>query len=233
MKQILKWIENFWYHHKLAAVIIVFAVVFLIIATVQTVSKDNADINILYAGPFWLSSAEIRGIESAFIQTMSEDYNGDGKNLVVIKDIILLSDVQIEERIENAKAEGVTDLYINRNENLKLRNSLTTEIMGGESIICLLDPAWYEYVNAENGFMPLVEILGYKPANAIDDYGIYLKDTEFGQFFTAFQALPEDTILCMRRMTVLSMFKGTKKEEERYNWHVRMFADILNFKVKE
>jgi len=229
----IKKIQNFWYHHKLATIIVVLAIIFLIVATIQMTTKDNPDINILYAGPFWLSSAEIRGIENAFIQTMSEDYNGDGKNLVVIKDIILLSDKQIDERIENARAEGIDDLYINRNENLKLRNSLTTEIMGGESIICLLDPAWYDYVNAENGFMPLVEILGYKPENAFDDYGIYLKDTEFGKFFTAFQVLPDDTILCMRRMTVLSMFKGTKKEEERYNWHVRMFADILDFKVKE
>ena len=228
-----EWFENYWYHYKWATIITAFFVIIGIIMIGQVVTKENADVNILYAGPQWFLGSEIRGIENAFVQTMTEDYNGDGKKVVVLKDITLLTDGQIDYKLESALAEGIDDLVINRVENQKMRGSLTTEIMAGESIICLLDPYWFDFIKAESGFMTLQDILGYKPENAFDDYGIYLKDTEFGKFFTIFELLPDDTVLCVRRMTVLSVFKGAKKEEERYAWHTQMFKDIINFKVKE
>lgn len=195
------------------------------------VSREKIDINVLYTGPEYIAS-DIKDMKTAFVQTMTYDYNDDGKKGVQITDITLLSDEQLSERTKAANAVGERFLY-NPKDIQDSKKKFELEIFSGESLICLLDSYWFDYVVDASGLLPLKDALGYTPDNLINEYGVYLKDTKFGQFFTAFENLPDDTVLCFRRMSTKSIFKSEKKEEERYNNHKQMLKDIFEFTLKE
>ena len=234
MEKFTQWFSNFWYHYKLHILAVLFCAVILIIACTQIIYGKKIDVNIIYAGPQYFSSEMIRDIERAFEQAMSFDYNGDGVKGAVLLDMTLLTDEQIREMMTEAEINGEGKPVFDPIEISNLRKKLEMEIFAGESVICLFDPYWYRYILDAQGLRSLSEILGYEIENTVEGegYGIYLKDAAFGQYFSVLSALPEDTILCIRRMTTTSIFKGVKKEETRYSWHVAMFKDIINFKLK-
>ena len=81
--------------------------------------------------------------------------------------------------------------------------------------------------------MPLEEVLGYVPEEAIDEYGIRFRDTAFSEFFTATHVFPEDSILCIRRVSVMSAFKGQKKTERAHAYHTELFRSVVEFSLPE
>lgn len=232
MSRILKWFDNYWYHYKWTTIIVFAFVIFFGIAISQMVNKDEADINVLYAGPHVFSYSEISEVENAFEALMS-DYNGDGKKTANLLDISIMTEEQILTARAEAEANGEDDFFINKQAMMDAERNFNTQIFAGESIICLLDPYWYNEVKVASGFMPLKDVIGYKPENALDDYGICLKDTDFGKYFTAFQYMPDDTVLAIRRISTTSIFKGVKSEEERHKWHVEMLNALLDFDLPD
>lgn len=230
--KVYKWLDNYWYHYKWQTLMVLLFAVFLVIATGQLVTRPKLDINVLYTGPHVFGSSEIHSVEDAFEKVMSGDYNGDGTRGVGLTDISLMT----EEQIVKAKTEAVSaggTLVVNANAMRETERKFNLEISSGDSVICLLDPYWYVEVKAASGFLPLSEALGYKPEFALDDYGVRLRDTEFGQFFTVFSELPEDTVLCIRRLSTVSIFKGMESEKKRYDWHLSMFRDVFAFTFPE
>ena len=227
-----KWIDNYWYHYKWRTLIIAFFALIVIIASVQFFTKADVDIYILYTGPHVFAVDEIHEVESAFEQVMSGDRNRDGKKTASLQDITLLTEDQILEARREADEMGI-NLTINTVEMRNMQRQFNTQIFAGEAVICLLDPYWYEQVRDSGGFMTLASVLGEKPPQALDDYGICLFDTDFGRYFTAFSKFPDDTVLCIRVMSTTSIFKGVSKEEERHAFHVQSFRDALSFRLPE
>ena len=107
------------------------------------------------------------------------------------------------------------------------------EVIAGESVIYLLDPALYESVKAAGGILPLSEVLDTVPSGAIDEYGIRFSDTALYDAVSALQYLPEDTVLCIRKVSTMSVFKGQKKSEEMHARHVELFRQIVAFGTEE
>ena len=232
MKEIIKRLDNFWYHYKWIVLITAFFAAAVIIMLVQFFAKDSYDAVILYTGPELPSANETRDIENAIESVMSEDYDGDGDRKISLNPLFLLTDEQLEDKKYTVDEEGNT-VYINTSEMVNTRQQFTTQIFVGESLICLLDPNWYELAHAQDAFLPLSEIFSAVPDCAYDECSLYLKDTEFGQYFTAMKALPEDTLLCFRRMPSSSALKNEKKEAERYEFNKRLFKDIVEFSLKK
>lgn len=227
-----RWFENYWYHYKWHTIVGLFAVIFAVILIGQMIAKDDIDANVIYAGPYLFASSEIYGVQNAFAQVMRDDYTGDGKKTAVLIDITMLTEQQMTDKKAEAEAEGINDLILSPNDNREMKKKFNLEIFAGESIICLFDPYWFDYINEASGLLPLNEALGYMPEYALNEYGVYLKDTNFGQYFTIFEGLPDDTILCIRRMTTTSIFKGVSKEQDRYDNHLQIFKDIFAFELK-
>lgn len=233
MEKLAKWWDNFWYHYKWTVIIAGFFIVFFAICIVQLMTREKIDVYVMYAGPTVLSHQTIKDCESAFRQVMSDDYNGDGEKGVQFLDLTLMTDEQVAAAKKAAEEDGEGALVINPQTLSETKTRFNNEIFGGESVICLLDPAWFEYVKEGSGFLPLSEALGYTPEGAIDEYGIYLHDTDFGNFFSCFDYLPEDTVLCFRRMTTVTMFKNQKEEQTRWEINKLMLQDLMSFTAPE
>lgn len=219
--------DNFWYHHKWKTVIISVSLVVLLICTLQLCTRESYDVYLMYAGPGYLTPNETRSAQDAVKQIMP-DYNGDGQRGVMLTVFNYLNPEQIEEKMAQAEAEGV-ELSVDQLGNASVLNQFDMEVMSGESVIYLLDPALYESIKYASGLIPLAEILETVPDEAIDEYGIRFADTDFAKAFSIFEELPEDTVLCIRQVSTMAVFKGQKKTERIHSYHVDLFRQILTF----
>ena len=161
---------------------------------------------------------------------MPRDYNGDGEKTVIVANLTVMTDEQLKQAMEAASRKTGPAIVLSQYSGAQMDRAFSQEIFAGESVICLLDPSKYEMVKKQDGFLPLAEALGYKPDIAFDDYGMYLKDTEIGQYFELFSRFPEDTILCIRRLSTASVFTGIKKAEQSYEYHLDYFKRLVEFK---
>ncbi|MGI6203023.1 MAG: hypothetical protein ACOYID_06440 [Eubacteriales bacterium] len=229
MKKIINWFKNYWYYYKWRTLIIGFFVICAIVMVPQVITKVDYDIHILYAGPYIFQLGEKEQAEEIFRGLMERDYNGDGQKTVILANMTIMTDEQLKEAMEAAYKRTGPTVILNQYSIAQMDRAFSQEIFAGESVICLLDPSKYEQVKTQNGFLPLVEALGYKPEIAFDDYGMYLKDTEVGQYFELFRKMPEDTILCIRRLSTASIFTGAKKAQQSYEYHLDYFKRLVEF----
>ncbi len=230
MKKALKWLDNYWYHYKWITVIVAFFAVAVIIMTAQFFTRDKYDAMILYTGPRIPNANQTLEIESAFEDVLTEDYDGNGKREVSLNAMFLMTDEQLKDD-RYTRDENGNQLYINTKEMVTTKQQFTTQIFVGEALICLLDPAWYDLVAKKDAFVPLNELVEDVPEDAYDECAVYLRDTGFGQYFTALNALPEDTLICFRRMSSTSGLKNEKKEAERYEFNKRFFVELIEFDI--
>ena len=224
-----KWIDNFWYHYKWETLIVIFVAIVLAVVIPQSVTKTEYDTSVLFTGPEFIDADENAAIESAFRQIM-HDYDQNGSKELQLINLTAFTADQAKALVQTGSyTMSVLSPYLETN----VMDNFSTQIFAGEASICLLDPYWYSIVRREDGFVPLSEILGYTPEKAIDEYSIYLKDTDFGSFFTAFDVLPDDTVLCMRRMSTASALLGQNRTEKKYEINKKLLVDIFSFKAPE
>ncbi|NLE13088.1 MAG: hypothetical protein GX628_05340 [Clostridiales bacterium] len=228
--KIFKWLDNFWYHYKWPAIIVLFFGLFFAVAIGQMVSKPKTDIYVMYTGPTAFLQSEISGIETAFEQIMSEDFDGSGEKRAVLTDISLMTEDQAIAAKEAAISEG-DKMFIDVRGMQAAENKYNLELTAGDCYICLLDPYWYKEARDAGRFVKLSEVLGSKPDIAADEYGILFADTEFAQFFTVMKAIPEDTMLALRRFPNASFLSNADKS--KYEYHEHMLRDIVSFRFPE
>lgn len=220
--KIAAWFDNFWYHYKAQTIIGAVAVVTAVVCTVQILTNDKYDYCLMYAGPQILAVQDLTYIQRA-VATLGEDQNGDGEVKVVLKDIVMLSPEERVEAIEKKDAEF-------NNEFIQTEmTSFYQQIMAGDAAIMLLSPYMYDQAKESGLFMPLSEIFDEIPDSAYDDTGIVLSETVFGKSFNGIDDLPEDTILCIRRITSFQNMKGSKKAEKEFNANLELFKSIVNY----
>lgn len=235
MKKIIKWLDNFWYHYKWETLIIAFFGTFIIIATTQLLTKDKIDASLIYTGPAYFSARDVSEVESAFEQAMRDDYNGDGEKGIEFTDVTLMTEQQALDAQSESKQDDdpSNNVVINVQDMREAEKKFNMQVFAGEVIICMLDPYWYDELVEAQGLAKLTDVLGYQPEGAIDDYGVYLKDTKFGKFYNVFSYLPDDTILCIRTISTVSAFKNKTKEQARYDCNVEVFRDVIEFEYPE
>ncbi len=225
------WFENFWYHHKWKTIIISFFTIVLAVCLLQLTENEKLDIEVLYAGPVNITVPHRENIIMAYESVMQGDYNKDGEKNVGLYALFIMSGEQIQNVYD--KAEPSESPYINTQIIAQDKQTFDTEIMAGDSVICMLDPWLYDYVRDAGGFLTLEEVLGYVPEGT-DEYGcgIKLSSTAFGQFFSGVSDLPEDTVLCVRRLSTFSQLKGKKQAAEKHEYALDVFRDVMAFAAK-
>lgn len=229
MEKIKKWFSNYWYHYKWPTIVIAFFAAVLIMGIYQMATKDTYDINVLYSGPAILNKDQTSGIENAFASILPKDYNKDEEKSVLINRFTILSEEQLAEKEEQAKAEN-DSVYYDPTSRSDTISQITTLFATGETSICLMDAYVYSIYLREGAFVTLEEVLGEVPEYARDDYSVYLADTPFGKYFDNLQALPADTILCFRKEAVFA--GGSKsKSNAQYEFDKSVFRAVFEFEA--
>lgn len=229
-----KWLENYWYHYKWHTLIVAFFVVMLTVMGVQMCSREDNDIYIIYAGPTILSDAKRLEVADAFQQIMPKDYDGDGKKSVDFMDLILMD----HDQLKQAYKDGANQYFLNETTVEQAKETLSVQAMAGDYVIFLIDKAWYSDLHNAMAFVPFTELeeLGFTlSANArkYDDCSYYLNSLDFAKFFNCFDGFPDDTLVCVRRMTTAASIKGQKKTKAAYDRHMDYYQALISFKLPE
>ncbi|MBQ9121762.1 MAG: hypothetical protein IJY12_05330 [Clostridia bacterium] len=225
-------VKNFWYHNKW---IVIFAVIFLVGGIVlgsQMIGRTDPDASIMFVGPYAVgATATSEDIEETFT-LITEDYNGDGEVAFRFASLLCYNDAQLEAIRTEEDEEGNTmdALTYSRllQTNTEEKEGFYKIIFLDEFVIWLLDPAFYEEVKKADGFVPLSDIFDYEVEAAIDDTGIRFMETEFAQYYSCFAEMPEDTVLCLRRLSTAAGKGGKAKHEN----NTEFFRAIVEFKAE-
>lgn len=215
-----KW-ENFWYHYKIHVIIGVVAAITLIVCTTQLLTREKHDFIVMYAGPRVVALQDLKYMEMAF-EDIADDFDKNGKVTITLDDIVMLSP---EEREAAAAAGAVFDANF-------IRTSMTEfyqQIAVGEVKIYMLSPYMYNEVKENGIFMPLSEIFDEIPESAHDDFAVSLLKTDFGKHYNGINDLPNDTLICIRRLTDVSKVGKAEKEEREHAANVELFKKIVEF----
>ena len=219
-----KWLDNYWYHYKWITIGVVFLIAVIIICSVQLGEKEKDDVTVLYAGPYQLSAREANSISAVFNTVMPEDFDGNGEKFTRIVEYLIYS----EEQIKNIEAE--TDEY---GMSIDVNNQTITAnydryyeyIVVGESAICLVDEHLYRNLSMYGRLLPLNVALGEDSGYGENQYGIRLGSLDIYKEYSALRVLPEETVVCFLRQTVV----GKLSKDKNYENELRMFDAIVNY----
>lgn len=214
-----KFWDNVWYRHKWAIIFVGIGVIMLIILAIMIATDDKKDMNIIYVGPeYVLHKVEAMNEK---LGMMCDDYDGNGEIIVNFPTLIY----QNEEQREQLKKLD-PDKLITTQANNEALGQFQAQLMSGELVIYLIDPALYE-TNAKGLCVPLNEILGegytLKDGVAYDDRAVNFAKTDFAIHFSDFDVLPNDTLMCI--------VKTVNTDSEFYEDSCDFFKKIIDFKA--
>lgn len=237
--RIYKRLDNFWYHYKWIVLIVALFALVVGVCSFQMFTKTQYDIYVMYAGPAVVPLQNAIYIENAFEDLSDVDFNNDGKVEACLRDLTVMSPDEIKAQSAALETENVKNEGLMLNEQLvglQMSDAVKTfnqEIFGGDSVICLLSPYMYSTLPKTDGisdaFMPLEEVLGYTPGGAYDECAVYLKSTDFGKYSAGLSALPDDTLLCVRRKSTMSFLKGERKTEKAHAYQLEKFKAVFEY----
>ena len=128
-------------------------------------------------------------------------------SLAAMADVIYVTPVGTGSGATWQDAANIYDAFANAAELDEFRREMTD----GDVLVLFLSPELYRQV--KGSLVPLKEIFGEKPWCAADDYAIELWLTDFYNYFTAAQELPEDTLICVRRASEMKSYTKSRAEE--------------------
>ncbi len=214
-----KWFDNFWYHYKWHTIIISFVVVVFLICTLQMCHKESEDALVVYAGPAYISVENASEINSVLSLLLPEDFDGDGKKTAVISSYLIYSEEQMKGNID----ENGNNIGISTSQNTQNYKNYYDYLMTGTSAVYMLDPILYEELLSNDRLNPLG-----KDENGEDIYGVRLGDTDIYKEYDVLKILPEETILCLHRQTVM----GNIKKDTVYEQQSRTVQAIIDWKAE-
>ena len=212
---------NFFYHYKWHLII---GAIFLLIAVVGvrqfiTSEKLHSDVSALYAGDARPGGEEEAGISDALSSVLKEDIDGNGENKVYL----YTSYYAPGTVVTSASGEPV-EISDKGYADDRLQGLIAT----GECGVMFIHPTLFEVLKKEGAVEKLTDALGYVPDGALDEYGVRLGDTEPYRYFEALQALPADTVVCMRSLSS-SLLTSEREAEKYYEAGKKLFSDYFGF----
>ncbi len=228
----LRWLDNFWYHHKWKVVIISFIAIVVIVGVVQMATKTRYDTTVTVAvnAPFYAEN--VRGLESALVEILPEDLNGDSEKNVQLSYYKIYSEAEMKAANEaETDAAGNPVIYVDEAYNKSQLSSFNSYLITGECTVMILSDYMYKDLVGRRTedilLKPLSEIYGESlPEGSMPDgYGVRLGDTKAYKFFEELKFLPEDSVICIMRPFAM----GGSSNEETYKNSLDYFRAIVDF----
>ena len=203
---------NIWYRNKWAIIIGSIMLVTVIVLCFALCGKDTPELNVMYVGPTYM----VNNAESC-AQRLNEIY-AEYEDEIGFPTLVY----QSEEERERLKKEAPERL-LNESENLNALNQFQMQAMGGEIVIYLIDPALYMHL--EGACTKISDVLGYELSDELmyNDYAVNFSKTDFAKYFDEFDALPENTIVCIVKTAFTS--------DENYSSSCELFKKIVEFQA--
>ena len=137
--------------------------------------------------------------------------SNDGNKVVEFIDITVLTDKQIKENQKKAQQEGA-EYNPDMEYIMDMRKKFKLQIQSGDAYFLLLDPEMYAQ-DKEVGIYRKLADLGIELEDTYDEMSVVFRQTEFGEYFTVFEKIPEDTLMCFRTMNIPSKIRGDKEQK--------------------
>ena len=96
----LRWLDNFWYHHKWTVIIVAFFVAVAVVGLVQMVNRPRYDTSVCLASPYKMNKEERADMEALFQRICPDDFNGNGEKLVNLVEYQIYSEEEFESEAE-------------------------------------------------------------------------------------------------------------------------------------
>ena len=220
-------IQNFWYHYKWHSVAAVILVIAILVCSLQFCAKEEYDAYILYAGSKNIGRttengdvAEIATVISS-LKRITDDFDKSGEVKVSFTNYYYLS---ADER------KGLDDL----NEALLAndRKSISSVLEHSEYYLCFISVAVYEQYHKVGDEELFISLSDHKADNPeleyYSDSAIFLSSTD-AFMLPGISALPEDTLICIRRPSILG---GKSKEHNEHLENAKkMLENILTLDI--
>ena len=224
----LKWLDNFWYHYKWTVIVVAFFLFVGIVCLVQCSGRESADLTVTYAGGFVFNEEERAALSNA-LESVSPVKKGEEQSMtVMLNTYSMFSEEELRKMFTNENGE--LNVYGYNTAKAQTQDQFSTMgnfVKTGESAIFFVSPMVYEELNLKKLAQPLSKLYDSTPANAYDEYSVYLKDTAFYQYFEAIQFLPEDTLIVILQPLVF----GASSNEETYAYFMEFYQNIVNFQA--
>ncbi len=223
-------LDNFWYHYKWTVIVVVFFVSVVVVCLVQLFTRPKYDTSMVMITTYRMNSEEFDTFESLVQNLLPEDYDDNGKKRVNVIIYQYYSPAEIEAEKE-AAAERETDAFLyNAQYNNSELSAFTNLTMTGEASVCIVSPDVYARLAEKDRLMPIAELYsdGSLPKGIRSDgLGLDLKYSDFYNYHSIVQKLPDTSILCLLRPTV----RGNSSKPAYYEREKAFFRAIADFSV--
>lgn len=190
-----KWLENYWYHYKLATIISAFFITVAVICIVQIASKKNYNIYIRYVGDSVITGTQYDDMTGALEKIVS----GDKKDSVNFAQVAYISD---------------DDNPYKNEKNAVARETLSSMLVQ-PYYIYIMDMTAYNDYKDSGVFAPLSSIFEEDVTDiSYDEYALYLSKTEFLKNAPGMEWVEEDTVIVIKIVPYDSVFTGKKSKRE-------------------
>jgi hypothetical protein len=201
-----------------------FFVIAIAVMCRQMLRREEYDVSVMYAGPKVIADTQNAEIEDALAK-ITNDNDGDGEREALFYDLIIMTDSELSEAYE----KGFSTSAINNDTVQGAKDAFQLNILSDDHFVLMLSPERYTLM-LENGGLERLDDLGAElNAHKFSDYAIKLSDIEFAQFYTAFSVLPDDTLVCFKKISEVNSEK--KKVLERREKSIEFFAELVNYRV--
>lgn len=222
-------LANFVYYYKWHMLIALFFVVVLSVLIFQMCTQDKYDVKVMYAGPAIVSDTSDAAIQDV-LSARGEDYDKNGKVSVLLYDLVIMS----EDELYAAYDKGYQPTVLNNGVINENRKTFSFHALADEFFLLMLSPECYDILYTNDRLVSLdtmgIALEGTPLYEArYDDYGLYLHDLDFAKFYTAFSVLPEDTLVCVKK--VAKTKKNNSAAEISQKNHIDFFKAMADFKL--
>ena len=227
-------LENFWYHYKWHTIAAIFALIVIIVCTVQCATNTKYDIQVLYAGDHVFVRTSPDGSYPEYAQMTStladfaNDSDGNGETNVTFLDLCAVNNEEYE------KMENAPPLTRVQEDTTTLKQNMDSS----QYYICFLSERLFrQYSEGENNEGRFAKIADYAADgheyDYVSEYGIRLSSLDIKdlQGFSGLDA--ETTIVCIRNVDVTSTFFRKNESQKMFENSEDMLRALLAYESKK
>lgn len=229
-----KKLDNYWYHYKWHTIIAFVLMLAVIICSVQMCSKDEYDVEIIYAGPYQtVSNRQVCADISQSFASLAEDRTGDGRVAVNLVGYWVDTDLTLD-------GYHATDSAFLQQSSATNKSNLQQELLAGNVVIYLLSPSLFQEYDEAERFMRISDLVPDLPEEAycryedgkVNRFGVQLSKTAFGQM-TGLASLPKDTVLCIQKKSYTGNIFNSFSFSAKHEYCVSLFKAALSLPQNE